>query len=111
MPTIPSKLTAWPRRAVASLRCGLASARPTFAVAATMALLAAESVSAETLLPDTLVTVSRAAEALGISRTLAFQLVAEGKLRSIKIGRARRVPASEITRFIEAALAEQEAVR
>lgn len=43
---------------------------------------------------------------LGIKDTKFNQLIATGELGSIKIGRARRVPYSQIERFIREKLAE-----
>jgi excisionase family DNA binding protein len=50
-----------------------------------------------------------AGDALGISRARLFQLLAEGNLKSLKIGRSRRIPISEIERWVDAELAEQSA--
>lgn len=40
------------------------------------------------------------ARAVGIGRTLAFRLIREGVIRSVKIGRRRVVPASEQDAFL-----------
>ena len=40
------------------------------------------------------------AEALNVSRSTAFALCASGQIRTIKIGRAVRVPVSELDHFI-----------
>ena len=37
---------------------------------------------------------------LGISRTKVFDLLGSGELRSMKIGRRRRIPTAEVERFI-----------
>ena len=37
---------------------------------------------------------------LSCGRTQVFELIRTGKLRSVKIGRLRRVPASEIDRYV-----------
>jgi excisionase family DNA binding protein len=47
-----------------------------------------------------------AAEALGCHRSFVFELLARGELRSIKLGRLRRIPASEVERLIATRLAE-----
>lgn len=53
--------------------------------------------------PDRLLTVLEAADALGIGRTAAYGEVQAGRLRSVKIGRSRRIPASAVADFIERA--------
>ena len=40
------------------------------------------------------------AEALGISRTKAYRLIAEGVLPSVRVGEQRRVPADELQRWL-----------
>ena len=42
-----------------------------------------------------------AARALDLSRTTTYALIASGQLRSVKIGRARRVPRSALTDFVD----------
>ncbi len=49
---------------------------------------------------EKMLTVDQAADALQISRTKLFDLLRTGVLRSVKIGRARRVPASSIDQYI-----------
>lgn len=49
------------------------------------------------------------ADALGVSRSRIYELMADGSIRSLKLGRARRIPASELERFIERQLALQSA--
>lgn len=39
---------------------------------------------------------------LNISRSSLYILLKEKKLRSVRIGRSRRIPLDEITRFIDA---------
>jgi excisionase family DNA binding protein len=56
---------------------------------------------------NVLVRVEQAAKQLGISRTVAFRLVHDGELRSVKIGRARRVPQSAIDAYVANLLATQ----
>ena len=48
------------------------------------------------------VRVEEAARRLAISRTLAFRLIREGQLASIKIAGARRVPVDAIEEFVSA---------
>lgn len=47
-----------------------------------------------------------AAEALGVGRAYLFSLIKSGDLRSVKVGRLRRIPRSAVDEFI--ALLEQE---
>jgi excisionase family DNA binding protein len=49
------------------------------------------------------------AEAIGVSRARFYELLAAGTIKSIKIGRSRRVPVSELTRWVETELAAQSA--
>ncbi|REE96631.1 helix-turn-helix domain-containing protein [Thermomonospora umbrina] len=46
-------------------------------------------------------------EILSLSRTVVYQLVNDGRLRSVKQGRTRLIPASAIAEYV--ALLEQEA--
>lgn len=52
-----------------------------------------------------LLTVVEAAAMLGIGRSLLYQLVLRGDMRSIKVGRARRIPVVAIDEFIAQSLA------
>ena len=52
--------------------------------------------------PKLLLTAVEAAEQLGVSRTKVYELMAAGTLRSIHIGRLRRVPVDALGDFIEA---------
>jgi len=47
-----------------------------------------------------LFTVEQACTALGIKRNTIYRLMNTGKLRSVQIGRARRIPRSAITDFV-----------
>jgi excisionase family DNA binding protein len=47
-----------------------------------------------------LLTVPEAAKALGVGRSLVYELLITGKLASVKIGRARRVPVSALELFV-----------
>jgi len=47
-----------------------------------------------------------AAEALGISRAFLYKLIALGRIRTVRIGRARRIPAEELQRFVRELLEE-----
>lgn len=48
-----------------------------------------------------LYTIEEAAEALSIGRTVLYELVMRRQIRSIKIGKARRIPTNSLTAFIE----------
>jgi excisionase family DNA binding protein len=47
-----------------------------------------------------LLTVEEAAEALALGRTKVYELLDAGALRSIKIGRARRIPVEALHEFV-----------
>lgn len=54
---------------------------------------------------DRLLKIVDAADALSISRSMLYELLADGLIKSIVIGRrCRRIPSSEIERFISANL-------
>ena len=48
-----------------------------------------------------LLSVRDAAHELGIGRDTAYQLVREGRLRSIAVGRKRLIPRAELAAFID----------
>jgi excisionase family DNA binding protein len=54
-----------------------------------------------------LLTVERAAERLDVGRTKVFELMATGELESVKIGRARRIPAEALRGYVDRLRAEQ----
>jgi excisionase family DNA binding protein len=60
-----------------------------------------------TLSAPLLLTVEEAARRLDIGRNLAYRLVAEGKLRSIKVGRLRKVPVIALAQYIDEELTAQ----
>ena len=47
-----------------------------------------------------LLTPEEAAEALSLGRTKVYQLIGEGTLRSVRIGKCRRVPASALVELV-----------
>ena len=47
-----------------------------------------------------LLTPADAARALSISRTRVYELMASGRLRSVKIGRSRRIPVDALGAFV-----------
>ena len=48
-----------------------------------------------------LLTVSEAAQQLGIGRSLLYELLAEGQVESIHVGRLRRIPIDALADFID----------
>lgn len=56
-----------------------------------------------------LVTVDELAETLSIGRTAAWELVRKRKIKSVKIGRTRRVPVTAIQEYIDNLLEEEAA--
>lgn len=48
-----------------------------------------------------LLTPQEAAELLGIGRSKVYELMASGVLRSVKVGRCRRIPRKAIDDFVE----------
>ena len=47
-----------------------------------------------------MLTIDEVAQRLKISKSLVYRAIGDGKLRSIRIGNRRLIPASEITRLI-----------
>jgi len=54
-------------------------------------------------LPDVrlLLTTAQAAERLGLSRATIQRLLASGELASVHVGRAHRIPVTDLERFVE----------
>ena len=50
--------------------------------------------------PEQLLSVAEAATALGIGKTMAYQEIAAGRLRSIKAGRRRLVPETSLSDWL-----------
>lgn len=59
--------------------------------------------------PRTLLTVEQAAHQLSVSRTTMFRLLKERQVDSVRIGKARRIPAEEINTYIDRLASEQDA--
>ncbi|WP_017972913.1 excisionase family DNA-binding protein [Actinopolyspora halophila] len=59
--------------------------------------------------PQTLLTVEQAAHRLAIGRTHMFQLLRNGEIASVRIGRARRIPTDALDAYIDRLTAEQHA--
>lgn len=51
--------------------------------------------------PDQLLSIREAAETLGIGRSRLYDEIGAGRLRSVKVGRRRLVPAAAIRAYIE----------
>ena len=56
---------------------------------------------------EILLTVNEAATRLAIGRTTLYELIANQELRSVKIGRARRIPESSVDEWIARRLKDQ----
>lgn len=54
-----------------------------------------------------LLTVEEAAARLNLGRTSVFALIKNGHIASVRIGRARRIPAREVEAYAERLVAEQ----
>lgn len=57
---------------------------------------------------ESLLTVNEAAARLALGRTTVYELIARRELKTIKIGRARRVPESAIEQWIARQIVEQD---
>jgi excisionase family DNA binding protein len=55
----------------------------------------------DTKIEPLLLRVDEAAEALALSRTKVYELMASGELESVKLGRSRRVPTAALMGFLE----------
>jgi excisionase family DNA binding protein len=51
-----------------------------------------------------LLTPEEAADRLALSRTTIYELIRKGELRSVKVGRARRIPAGALDDFVNGLL-------
>jgi len=51
--------------------------------------------------PALLLTVEEAARRLGLGRTTVYGLIRDGELHSVRIGRARRIPAEALTDLVQ----------
>jgi len=56
---------------------------------------------------DTLLTIKEVAARLALGRTTVYELIARRELKTIKIGRARRVPESALEHWITQQVREQ----
>ncbi len=51
--------------------------------------------------PPLLLTVVQVARLLAVGRTTVYELIRTGDLRTVKIGRARRIPLSALTDYVD----------
>lgn len=58
-------------------------------------------------LPPVLVTPEQAAKSLNVSRSVVYELLRAGDLRSVKIGRLRRIPTEALTELVVQLEAEE----
>lgn len=58
-------------------------------------------------MPESLLTVAEVAKRLAGGRTTVYELISRGGLRTIKIGRARRIPESTLEEWIVQRLCAQ----
>ena len=56
---------------------------------------------------EILLTVNEAAARLAIGRTTLYELISSHELRTVKIGRARRIPESAVDEWIRRRLGDQ----
>ncbi len=54
-----------------------------------------------------LLTIPAAAEHMSLGRSKTYELIQEGRLSTVRIGRAIRIPTSEVERFVAQLQAEQ----
>ena len=50
-----------------------------------------------------LLTITAVADRLAISRSMVYELMRDGSLSSVKIGRSRRIPAESVEQYIRQA--------
>ncbi|MCI2423958.1 helix-turn-helix domain-containing protein [Saccharopolyspora sp. K220] len=58
--------------------------------------------------PRVLLTVEQAAHRLSLSRTTMFRLLKQGQITSIRIGKARRIPAEALDTYINHLTTQQQ---
>jgi excisionase family DNA binding protein len=59
-----------------------------------------EQVSTHIAPAKLLLTVEEAAEAMSLGRTLMYQLIKDRQVRSIKVGRTRRIPTAALHEYV-----------
>jgi excisionase family DNA binding protein len=70
------------------------------AVAELVAALREETGPAALGAPDRLLSIGEARDALGIGRSLLFGEIGAGRLRSVRVGRRRLIPASAVAEYV-----------
>jgi excisionase family DNA binding protein len=55
-----------------------------------------------------LLTVEESSRRLSLSRTVVYELIRSGALRSVKVGASRRVPIGALQEYVEGLLAESD---
>ena len=55
-----------------------------------------------------LLSIPAAASILGVGRSTVYELMSRGELRTVKIGRCRRVPRATLTAFVDGLSAQAE---
>lgn len=55
---------------------------------------------APSAVPKVLLTVEEAAAAMGLGRTYVYELVMRREIRSVKLGRKRRIPVAALDEFV-----------
>lgn len=63
---------------------------------------------APSTVPKVLLTVDEAAEAMSLGRSYVYELVMRNTIRSVKVGRKRRIPVAELHAFVARQLTEME---
>ena len=58
---------------------------------------------------ELLLTINEAARRLSVGRSFFYQLVQSGEIKSVKLGRSRRIPLTALEEFTDRRLAESEA--
>jgi excisionase family DNA binding protein len=53
--------------------------------------------------PDRLLAIPDAADALGIGRSMLYEEIARGRIRTVKVGRRRLVPSAAVRDYIDTA--------
>jgi excisionase family DNA binding protein len=54
-----------------------------------------------TSVPRLLLTPQEAADSLGVSRSLVYELIGSGRLESVRIGTCRRIPIGALEMFVQ----------
>jgi excisionase family DNA binding protein len=70
------------------------------AVSELVAALREEAGSVALDAPDKLLSIDEAAHALGIGRSLTYDLISRGGLRTVRVGRRRLIPAAAVAELI-----------